>query len=98
MKFSKRIRSALKQEQFSQYPKSSPTGFYHLIQKLFFYNRFSIVINPVHLNSRETLNSLSLLPMTNTGNHLMATLNPAHLTDASGSYFVTGRFEKNKSQ
>lgn len=26
----------------------------------------------------------------------MATLNPAHLTDASGSYFVTGRLERKK--
>ncbi len=46
----------------------------------------------VHLNSRETLNGLSLLPMTNTGNHLMSALNPAHLTDGSGSYFVSGIF------
>jgi hypothetical protein len=28
--------------------------------------------------------------MTNSGSHLMTTLNPAHLSDGAGSYFVSG--------
>ncbi|CAF2410547.1 unnamed protein product [Rotaria sp. Silwood2] len=48
------------------------------------------VVTTVHLKPRETLNSLSTLPMTNTSSHLMSTLNPAHLSDGTGSYFVSG--------
>jgi hypothetical protein len=28
--------------------------------------------------------------MTNSGSHIMTTLNPAHLSDGAGSYFVSG--------
>ncbi|CAF1007297.1 unnamed protein product [Adineta steineri] len=48
------------------------------------------VVTTVHLNPRETLNGLSIIPMTNTNSHLMSTLNPAHLSDGAGSYFVSG--------
>jgi hypothetical protein len=51
-----------------------------------------LVVTTVHLNPRETLNGLSVIPMTNTNSHLMATLNPAHLTDGTGTYFVSGIF------
>lgn len=44
----------------------------------------------VHLNPRETLNGLSIIPMANTNSHLMSTLNPVHLPDGAGPYFVTG--------
>jgi hypothetical protein len=69
-----------------------PTGY------LFYYNKsnknFHIfifsVVTTVHLNPREILNGLSDIPMTNTSSHLMSTLNPSHLTDGTGSYFVSG--------
>jgi len=48
------------------------------------------VVTTVHLNPRETLNGPSVIPMANTGSHLMSTLNPAHLTDGAGTYFVSG--------
>ncbi|CAM2711919.1 unnamed protein product [Rotaria socialis] len=51
---------------------------------------FVLVVTPAHLASRETLNSLSSITMSNTGSHLMSTLNPNHLSDNTGSYFVSG--------
>ncbi|CAF3830651.1 unnamed protein product [Rotaria sordida] len=48
------------------------------------------IVTTIHLQSRETLNTISTIPMTNTSGHLMSTLNPAHLSDNVGSYFVSG--------
>ncbi|CAF3407682.1 unnamed protein product [Rotaria sp. Silwood1] len=48
------------------------------------------VVTAIPLKPRETLNSVSTIPMTNTSSHLMSTLNPAHLSDSAGSYFVSG--------
>ena len=53
---------------------------------------FLSIGNTVHLNLRETLNGLSIIPMTNTSSHIMATLNPAHISDGAGSYFVSGMY------
>ncbi|CAF0825078.1 unnamed protein product [Adineta ricciae] len=51
---------------------------------------FLSIVTIVHLNPRETLNDLSIISMTNTSSHIMATLNPAHISDGTGSYFVSG--------
>jgi hypothetical protein len=59
---------------------------------LYDYFSFCLVITSVHLNPRETINGLSAIPMSmpNIGNHLMSSLNPTHLTDGAGTYFVAG--------
>ena len=100
--FSKLSSDAIKQEQFNinslreTFAKtnrnrlSSATGL--IVHNSIENFKCISVVTPVHLNSRENLNSLSLLPMTNTNNHLMAALNPAHLSDGSGSYFVSGKY------
>lgn len=48
------------------------------------------VVNTVNLHPLGNLNSVSIIPMTNTGGHLISALNPSHLGDGAGSYFVTG--------
>ena len=44
----------------------------------------------IHLSPSETVHALRLAPMTNVGSHLISNLNPTHLSDATGTYFVPG--------
>jgi len=53
-------------------------------------NRSKTNVSQVHLNPRETVNSLSLIPMANVSSHLMSSLNSAHLGEATGNYYVPG--------
>lgn len=50
------------------------------------------MISSVHLNPRDTIHGLSSISMSmaNIGGHLMSTLNPSHLPDGNGGYFVSG--------
>ncbi|CAF4440165.1 unnamed protein product, partial [Rotaria magnacalcarata] len=46
-------------------------------------------VTSVNLNPRETINGLSNISMANVGAHIMSALNPAHLPDGTGNYFVS---------
>ncbi|UJR21065.1 hypothetical protein I4U23_024165 [Adineta vaga] len=84
------LSESIKQEEFEN--NSSQNTYSILSQSKTKINQLPAptVVTTVHLNSRETLNGLSVIPMTNTSSHIMATLNPAHLSDGTGSYFVSG--------
>ena len=73
----------IKQEEFEH---NSSTDFYSKTN-----SSRSTVTRSVHLNPRETVNSLSLIPMANVSSHLMSTLNSSHLSDATGNYYVPGK-------
>lgn len=52
---------------------------------------YIVVINSLNINPRETINGLSAISMANVSAHIMSALNPSHLPDGAGAYFVTGK-------
>jgi hypothetical protein len=88
--FSKLSSETIKQEQFENQEYSIIKSKLTTNQSKTNTIRPTTGITHLPLNSRETINGLSAISMANISGHLMSTLNPSHLPNGTGAYFVSG--------